>query len=430
MIERYALPRMSALWGEEKRFSTWLKVELLVCEAMAAEGLIPRDAVERIKNRARIDVPRIKEIEKRVKHEVIAFLSAVTETVGDDGRYLHLGVTSSDIMDTSTAVLLREAADVVIADLERLLGVLKEKAWTFKDTVMIGRSHGVHAEPITFGLKMALWYEEAKRNTERVKKARDGISVGKISGAVGTFAHLSPGVEEYVCRHLGLAPDPISNQIIQRDRHAFYLATLALTASSLEKWATEIRHLQRTEVLEVEEPFTEGQMGSSSMPHKRNPVGCENICGLARLVRGFLLSALEDIPLWHERDISHSSVERIILPDSTSLVDFMLTRFTEIMEGLSVYPDTMKKNLDRTRGAIHSERLLLELVKRGVPREKAYESLQKSTLRAWRGEGDFVTLMKEDTIVSSRLSPQEIERACDTDYYLRHIDVIFKRVFS
>ena len=430
MIDRYALPQMSSIWSQENKYRTWLAVELLACEAMVELGMVPRSAFEKIRSSASIDPKRIEELEGKVKHDVIAFLTSITEKTGEEGRFLHLGMTSSDVLDTALAIQMREAAALLIDDLKGLLRVLKEKAEQYKTTVMIGRSHGIHGEPITFGLKMALWYEETKRNLSRMISARETASYGKISGAMGTFAHLPPFVEEYVCSRSGLTPEPVSNQIVQRDRHAQFLVTLAIVAASIEKFATEIRHLQRSEVLEVEEYFDEGQKGSSAMPHKRNPVGCENLCGLSRVVRSNALAAIENIPLWHERDISHSSVERIILPDSTILLDFMLQRFTGILSRLLVYPERMKKNLEQSEGTIYSQKLLLALVQKGMPREAAYELVQRLAMQTHQEGGAFLDRVRRDPAVSSSLTPEEIAACFDPKSFLLHLDVIYKRVFS
>ncbi|MEW6616396.1 MAG: adenylosuccinate lyase [Thermodesulfobacteriota bacterium] len=430
MIPRYTREEMSIIWEAGNRFNKWLKIEMLVCEALAELGEVPQDALKNIKENARFDIKRIEEIEKVTKHDVIAFLTCVGEYVGDDSRYIHMGLTSSDILDTSMAILLREAADIIIADLERMLSVLKKKAYQHKDTVMVGRTHGIHAEPITFGMKMAVWYDETRRNLDRMKKAKDTISYGKISGAVGTFAFIPPFVEEYVCQRSELKPAPISTQIIQRDRYAEYLTTLAIIASSVDKFATEIRHLQRTEVLEAEEFFSGGQKGSSAMPHKRNPVLSENLSGLARVVRSNSLAALENIPLWHERDISHSSVERIILPDSTILVDFMLNRVTSIIGELQVYPENMLKNLHRTHGLIFSQGLLLALTGKGVNREDAYEMVQRNAMKVWKENADFRCLILQDEVIMEHLTESEVEKCFDVNWHLRHRDEIFKRVFG
>ena len=428
MIERYTLPEMGKIWTEENKFKKWLQIEILVAEAQAKLREIPQKAVEVIKKRAKFDLRRILEIESKVKHDVIAFLTCVTENVGEEGRFLHLGLTSSDILDTSLALRMKEASEIIISGLKNLRRALKKKAKKYKKTIMIGRSHGIHAEPITFGLKMALMYSEMSRNLERVKRAKETISYGKISGAVGTFANVNPFVEEYVCKKLNLKPAPISTQILQRDRHAEFLTTLAIVASSLEKFATEIRNLQHTEILEVEEPFTKGQKGSSAMPHKRNPIVCERVAGLARLIRGNALTSLQNITLWHERDISHSSVERIIIPDGTILVDYMLQKFTNVIENLSVYPENMKRNLEKTQGLIFSERILLELVKKGISREEAYELAQKNALRVWEEKGDFKKVILKDKNIRKYLSEKEIKECFDLGYYLKNIDKIFSKL--
>ncbi len=430
MIPRYTRPEMANLWTEKRKYETWLLIELAVCDALAEVGEIPPEASRELRERATFQVERINELEKVTKHDVIAFLSNVGESIGPLSRYLHYGLTSSDILDTSFALLLREASDLILKDIERLLSVLKEKAFQYKETLMIGRTHGVHAEPITFGLKMALWYDEMKRNRFRMERAREAISVGKLSGAVGTFAHLPPSVEEAVCRRLGLKPAPISSQIVQRDHHAEFFMTLALIASSLEKFSVELRHLQRTEVLEAEEFFSKGQKGSSAMPHKRNPISAENLSGLARLVRSYSFAALENIPLWHERDISHSSVERVIGPDATILIDYMLHRFTSLIEHLIVYPEKMKANLEKTGGLIHSEAILLLLTKKGLSREEAYGVVQRNAMKAWEGEGDFKSLLSRDEAIQPFLAPEELEQAFDIRSHLRHIDHIFQRVFG
>lgn len=420
---------MAAIWDPKKKYETWLQIELLACEAMVREGEVPESALETIRAKAKIDTVRIDELEKKVKHDVIAFLSSVTEEVGEEGRFLHWGMTSSDVLDTALAVLMREAADLIIDDLSALLEVLEEKALEHKETIMIGRSHGIHGEPITFGLKMALWHAETRRNLRRMRQARDTISYGKISGAMGTFAHLSPSVEEYVCGKLALKPEPVSNQVVQRDRHAEYVQTLALIAASVEKFATEIRHLQRTEVLEAEEPFEAGQKGSSSMPHKRNPIGSENICGLARVIRSHAAAALENVPLWHERDISHSSVERVILPDSTILLDFILDRFTRMIRRLFVYPDKMTKNLELTGGTIYSQKVLLLLIKKGMKREEAYEIVQEAAMQVFSGGGSFKEILLSHPRMA-QIGPGEMEACFDPREFVRHIETVYKRVFS
>lgn len=430
MIPRYTREEMGKIWEPENRFGKWLDIEILVCEALNKLGEIPNSSLKNIKRNASFDIGRIDEIEREVKHDVIAFLTSVSEHVGDDARYIHMGITSSDILDTSLSLLLKEASLLIIKDIEHLLAVLKKKAFKHKQTVMIGRTHGIHAEPITFGFKMALWYEEMKRNLTRMRRAKENISYGKISGAVGTFAHTSPFVEEYVCKKLGLKPAPVSTQIIQRDRHAEFFATLSIIASSLDKFAQEIRLLQRTEVGEAEEFFSKGQKGSSAMPHKRNPVLSENLSGLARVVRSHALTAFENVALWHERDISHSSAERVIGPDSTILIDFMLNRFASIVEQLVVHPKQMEKNLNLTNGIFFSQAIMLRLVKKGLSREDAYRVVQKSALKAW-GEGkDFKNVIAKDRAIKKYLSKKEIEQSCNMKNYLKHIDDIFLRVFG
>ena len=429
MISRYTRPEMAKLWSLKNKYQKWLEIEILVCEAWAEKGVIPKEALAKIKEKASFSVERIAEIETQVKHDVIAFISNVEENIGPEGRYLHLGLTSSDILDTANAVLLKEAMEIILEDVEEVMSILREQAFAYKDTPMIGRSHGVHAEPITFGLKLALWYEEMRRNKKRLQQAKEDISYGKISGAVGTFAHLEPEIEEYVCPKLGLKPAPITNQIIQRDRYAHYFTVLAILAGTIEKIALEIRHLQRTEVLEVEEPFTKGQKGSSAMPHKRNPIQCENLCGLARLVRTNAIAALENIALWHERDISHSSVERVIMPDSTILSDFMLHRLKKILANMEVYPERMLKNIYLTKGLIFSQALLLALVKKGLPRQKAYEMIQDCAMRVWQGEQDLKTQVLSHKEIKVYLTPAEIEKIFDLKYCLRHVDKIFARIF-
>ena len=421
---------MTAIWSPENRYQTWLDIEILACEAMAERGEIPREALKNIKEKAAFDVDRIDEIEKTTKHDVIAFLTSVTEKVGPDGRFIHRGLTSSDILDTSLAVLLKQAADILLADLDTLLGVLKAKAMEHRNTVMIGRSHGIHAEPITFGLKMALWYAEMARNRERMVRARETISTGKLAGAVGTFSFVDPSIEVYVCRKLGLNPAPVSSQILQRDRHAEYFTTLAIIASSLDKFAQEIRLLQRTEVGEAEEYFSPGQKGSSAMPHKRNPVLSENISGLSRLMRSYALSALEDVALWHERDISHSSVERVIGPDATILLDFMLGRFTGLVERLVVYPQRMLANLGMTKGVIFSQMVLLKLIEKGITREDAYAIVQRNAMKSWQEGTEFKDLLLADSEVTSRLRPEDLAPAFRIENFLTQVDYIFGRVFE
>ncbi|MEO5656156.1 MAG: adenylosuccinate lyase [Nitrospiria bacterium] len=430
MIERYSLPAMRRLWTATHKYETWLRVELLACDAMAAEGRIPPDAVETIRSRARIDVSRIDELERTTQHDVLAFVSAVAETVGPEGRYLHEGLTSSDVLDTALAVVLKEATAILRDDLSKLHAVLHDLAHRHRETIMIGRSHGVHGEPITFGVKMAIWYDEVSRHRRRLDQAEQEISVGKLSGSMGTFAHLPPSIEARVCEALGLAPDPVSNQVVQRDRHAAYLSVLSLIAASLDKFAVEIRHLQRTEVLEAEEYFAAGQKGSSSMPHKRNPIASENVSGLARVVKANAQAALDNVALWHERDISHSSVERIILPDTTMLLDYMLQRMASLLERLQVYPERMRKNLELTGGLVFSQRILLELVKRGASRDDAYVVVQGLAMRAWKGEGTFIELVRADRTVAAHLDHAALDACFDPVYYLRHLDEIYGRVFG
>ncbi len=430
MIPRYSREKMTYIWSPENRFQKWLDIEILACEALAAKGRIPAESLNTIKEKAGFDIPRIDEIEETVKHDVIAFLTSVSEKVGPDSRYIHMGLTSSDILDTSLAVLLKEASELILEDIDSLLVVLKEKAFEHKDTVMIGRSHGIHAEPVTFGLKMALWYQEMQRNRARIESARETISCGKIAGAVGTFSFIDPSVEEYVCEKLGLKPAPISTQIVQRDRHAEYFSALAITASSLEKFSTEIRHLQRTEVREAEEFFSPGQKGSSAMPHKRNPVLSENMSGLARLIRSYALAAMEDVPLWHERDISHSSVERVIAPDATILLDFMLGRFTGVVKKLLVYPDRMMANLNMTRGLVFSQMVLLKCIEKGLSREDSYAIVQRNAMRSWSEGIEFKGLLLDDEQVMSYLSMEDIDGVFRLENFLGQVDYIFDRVFG
>ena len=430
MIARYTRQEMGRLWEPESRFRKWLTVEIAACEAWAELGKIPKRSLETIKRKAGFDIARIDEIEAVVKHDVIAFLTSVAEQVGPDSRYVHKGLTSSDIVDTAQSLLMKEAAGIIIKDIKVLMAVLKEKAFAYKDTVCIGRSHGVHAEPMTFGLKFALWYQEAKRNLERMEKARKMISIGKFSGAVGTFSNIPVAIEEKVCRKLGLRPEPVATQVVQRDRHAEYLSTLAIIAASIEKIVTEIRHLQRTEVLEAEEPFAKGQKGSSAMPHKRNPVGSENLSGLARVVRGNAMAAYENVALWHERDISHSSVERVIIPDSTILVDYMLNRLTGILSGLQVYPERMKENMGRSYGLYNSQNVLLNLTEKGMTREDAYALVQKNAMMSWKKKKDFKSLLLKDRDIRKYLSQKELHDIFELKHYFRNINYIFTRVFG
>lgn len=430
MIERYSRPEMARIWEPRNRYQKWLDIEIYACEAHAELGNIPPDAVERIKEKADFDVDRIDEIERTVKHDVIAFLTSVADYIGDDSRFVHLGLTSSDVLDTSFAMLLAEASDLIIDDIKRLMEVIKRRAHEHKDTPMMGRSHGIHAEPVTFGIKMALWYDEMKRNLRRMEAARETVAYGKISGAVGTFANIDPRVEEYVCSKAGLKPAPCSTQVIQRDRHAEFFSTLAIIATSIEKFAVEIRHLQRTEVLEAEEFFSKGQKGSSAMPHKRNPVLSENLTGLARLMRGYAVSALENVPLWHERDISHSSVERVIGPDATICLDFMLNRAIGLIDNLVVYPENMMRNLNLMRGLIFSQRVLLKLATAGASREKAYELVQRNAMKVWEQGKDFQEELLADNEVRGFLPEDEIREAFDLNYHLKHVNTIFTRVFG
>jgi adenylosuccinate lyase len=430
MIERYTLPKMAKIWEPHNRFAKWLQVEILVCEAMAKEGMIPKKSAENIKKKAKFSVDRIQEIEEEVKHDVIAFLTNVEEQVGQDARFIHMGLTSSDILDTALALQLKEAMQIIIDDVGSLLVVLKEKAFEHKNTVMIGRSHGIHAEPITFGLKLAVWYSEMKRNLTRLEQALDVVSYGKISGAVGTFANIPPRIEKYVCTHLGLKPAEISTQIVQRDRHAHYFTALAILAGSIEKIAVEIRHLQRTEVGEVEEAFAPGQKGSSAMPHKKNPIGSENLSGLARLVRSNSIAAMEDMPLWHERDISHSSVERVIAPDSTILIDYMLNRLTRMIKNLVVNKDTMARNLEKLKGLIFSQQVLLALIAKECSRQHAYSLTQRISLQAWNTGEDFKPLLLSDPDVQNYLDSKQIEEIFSLNYHLKHVEEIFARVFQ
>lgn len=429
MITRYSRPEMSSIWSDESKYKNWLRVEIAVCEAWAENGKIPKEAVKNIKTKAGFDIARIDELEKELKHDVIAFLTSVSEHVGENSRFIHLGLTSSDVLDTALALQLKDSSEILIKDIEMVLEVLKRRAFEHKDTVMIGRTHGIHAEPKTLGLVFALWYDEMKRNLERMTRAKDVISVGKISGAVGTFANVPPNVEEAACEKLGLKAAPISTQVVQRDIHAEYFLTLSLIASTIEKISVEIRHFQRTEVLELEEPFGKGQKGSSAMPHKRNPILSENLCGLSRLVRSYAISALENIPLWHERDISHSSVERVIGPDGNILLDFMLNRLHYLLDGLQVYPENMEKNIWLTRGLVFSQKVLLKLVDKGFSREDAYKIVQNKAMETWKG-ADFKELLANDESIKDSLTHEEIEECFDVTADLKNVDSIFKRVFE
>lgn len=430
MIERYTLPKMGKIWEPHNKFSKWLQVEIAVCEAMAQEKIIPEKSLENIKKNAAFSIKRINEIEEKVKHDVIAFLTNVEENVGPDARFIHMGLTSSDILDTAFAMQLREAMEIIIDDVRNFLDVLRERAFEHKNTVMIGRSHGIHAEPITFGLKLTVWYSEMERNLKRLEDALEVISYGKISGAVGTFANISPKIEELACRKLGLKPADVSTQIVQRDRHAQYFSALAILAGTLEKISIEIRHLQRTEVSEVEEAFSKGQKGSSAMPHKKNPIGSENIAGLARLVRSNSIASLENIALWHERDISHSSVERVIGPDSTILGNYMLSRLTRMIKNLVINKDAMLKNLDASMGLIFSQQLLLALVNKGCARQEAYSLIQRVALDSWSNKKHFKELLLNDSGIKIFFSKEEIEEIFSLDYHLKYVEEIFDRVFK
>ncbi len=421
---------MSAIWAEQRRFETWLAVELAAADTMAEAGIVPADAARELREKASVDIARIDEIEQTTQHDVIAFTTAVAERVGPAARWLHFGLTSSDVVDTALALQMREACDLILEDLDELAAAIKVRAFEHKRMPMMGRTHGVHAEPMTFGLKLALWYAEVQRDLVRVRRAREAVSVGKISGAVGTFAHLPPEIEAGVCARLGLTPDAISTQVVQRDRHAELMTTLAITAASLEKFALEIRGLQKTELGEVEEPFGKGQKGSSAMPHKRNPVGCEQVCGLARIVRANALAALENVALWHERDISHSSVERVILPDSFLALDHMIRRFTRIVAGMVAYPERMLENIGRSRGVIFSGQVLLELARRGLSREQAYLWVQRNAMRSFHEQRDFRELLLADADIMGVLSREEIDRTFSLDEQLRHVDTLFTRVFG
>ena len=428
MITRYTRPEMGNIWTEENKFQTWLDIEILACEAQAELGVIPKDAVNTIRAKAKFYVKRIDEIEAEVKHDVIAFLTNVGEYVGQDSRFIHLGMTSSDILDTGLSLQMKQSAELLLNGLHALSEVLARRAKEFKYTITIGRTHGIHAEPTTFGLKLALWYDETKRNIRRLEQAKETISYGQISGAVGTYDHLDPFVEKYVCDKLGLKPAAISTQILQRDLHAEFLTTLAIIGGSLEKFATEIRHLQRTEVLEVEEYFSKGQKGSSAMPHKRNPVKSERVAGLARILRGNAQAAMENISLWHERDISHSSVERVIVPDSCIVIDYMIAQFTEIVDKLVVYPESMKKNLDLTHGLIFSQEVLLALTKKGMKREDAYAAVQRHAMDVWQSQKSFKEVLKSDTIITAYLDEKEIDDLFALSKSIRNVDHIFEKV--
>ncbi len=428
MIERYAREEMSAIWSEENQFQAWLEVELAACWAWSKIGKIPSEDVDKLYENATFDVDRIHEIEKKTRHDVVAFTRSVSESLGDEKKWVHYGLTSTDVVDTANGYRLKQANTLLKKGLDRFLEALREKAREHKFTVMMGRTHGVHAEPTTFGLKCALWYAEMKRNIDRFEAAAKDVEFGKLSGAVGTFANIPTEVETYTCEKLGISPAPISTQTLQRDRHAFYMATLAVIGSTMEKIAVEIRHLQRTELREAEEFFRKGQKGSSAMPHKRNPVSSENITGCSRVLRGYMMSAYENIPLWHERDISHSSVERIILPDATILLDYMLNRFSGVIEKLMVYPENMKKNMDKTHGLVFSQRLLLMLIDKGISRELAYDTVQPLAMEAWENHKPFRPLVEADKTIKENLTPDEIESAFDLAHHTRRVDEIFERV--
>jgi adenylosuccinate lyase len=421
---------MAKIWEPENKFQKWLDVEIAACEAWAELGEIPKKSLAVIKKKAKFSIRRIDKIEEKVKHDVIAFLTSVAENVGPDSRFIHKGLTSSDIGDTALALMMREAADIIINDIKELMKVLKANARKYKATLQMGRSHGIHAEPTTFGLTFALWYEEMKRNLVRMETARDTINYGQLSGPVGTFSSLPTSIETYVCKKLKLKADPIVTQVIQRDRHAEYMNTLALIAGAIEKMAVEMRHLQRTEVLEAEEPFAKGQKGSSAMPHKRNPIGSENLSGLARIVRSNSIAAMENMPLWHERDISHSSVERVIIPDSTILINYMLVRLTGILKGIQVYPQRMKENIDRSYGLYSSQRILLILTEKGMSREDSYRVVQTQAMKSWKERVPFKDLLKEDEVVAKYLTAKEIDNLFDMKFYTRNVDYIFNRVFG
>ena len=428
MIEKYSLPQMKEIWSEENKYKKWLEIEIAVCQAKSELGEIPAEAAVKIEKDASLDLARIKEIEKTTRHDMLAFIESINEDLGNESKYVHQGLTSSDIKDTARALQMKESVELILEDLNKMKKILAEKAIVHKKTIMIGRTHGVHAEPITWGLKMALWYEEIKRHIKRMKNVLEVVSVGQISGAVGTYTSVSPKIEEKVCEKLELKPAPISNQIMQRDRQADFLNNLALIAASLEKFATEIRNLQRTDILEVEEGFRKGQKGSSAMPHKKNPIVCERITGLARVVRGNVVPGLENISLWHERDLTHSSVERVVLPDSSILVDYGLQKFKNVLEELKINKDNMKKNIDRTHGLVFSQRVMLALVDKGLKREEAYNLAQRNALKAWENEENYKDLIKKDNEISKYLNEKEIEKVFDYNYYLKEIDNIFTRL--
>lgn len=427
MIERYSREEMANIWTERNRFEAWLEVEILACEAWSKLGHIPEEDVKLIRQNAKVDVDRAKEIEQETRHDVVAFTRQVSETLGEERKWVHYGLTSTDVVDTALSYVIKQANEIIEKDLERFLEVLKNKAIEHKTTLMMGRTHGVHAEPTTFGIKMALWYTEMKRNLERFKRVREEIEVGKMSGAVGTFANIPPEIEEHVCTELGLGCAPVSTQTLQRDRHAYYIATLGLIATSIEKFAVEVRGLQKTETREVEEAFAKGQKGSSAMPHKRNPIGSENVTGLARVIRGYITTAYENVPLWHERDISHSSAERIMLPDVTIALDYALNRFTNIIDRLTVYPENMKRNIDKTFGLIYSQRVMLTLINKGMVREEAYDIVQPKAMESWETQTPFRTLVEQDEKITNLLSADELDECFDEKHHLNQVDTIFRR---
>ncbi|MEW9701904.1 adenylosuccinate lyase [Paenibacillus sp. SI8] len=428
MIERYTRPEMARIWTEENKFQAWLEVEILSCEAWSELGVIPKEDVKVLRENASFNIDRIYEIEQETRHDVIAFTRAVSETLGAERKWVHYGLTSTDVVDTALGYLLRQANEILDKDIQNFIEILRNKAIEHKDTAMMGRTHGVHAEPTTFGLKMALWYEEMKRNLERFRFAAAGVQFGKISGAVGTYANIDPFVEQYVCGKLGTAPAPISTQTLQRDRHAEYMATLALVATSLDKFATEIRALQKSEFREVEEPFAKGQKGSSAMPHKRNPIGCESISGLSRVIRGHMISAYENVTLWHERDISHSSVERVILPDATQLLNYMLNRLGNIIKNLTVFPENMKRNMRSTYDVPFSGRVLTKLIDKGFSREQAYDTVQPRAMQAWEEQRSFRDIVENAEVITGALSAEEIADCFDPSWHLKHVDTIFDRL--
>lgn len=428
MIERYTRPEMAAIWTEEHKFKAWLEVELCACEAWAELGVIPKEDAAKLRENASFSLERIYEIEQETRHDVIAFTRAVSETLGPERKWVHYGLTSTDVVDTALGYLLKQANEILEQDLLRFIDILKEKALEHKDTVMMGRTHGVHAEPTTFGLKLALWHEEMKRNLERFRNAAERVQYGKLSGAVGTYANIDPFVEQYVCEKLGIKPAPISTQTLQRDRHAEYMSVIALIATSIEKFATEIRALQKSEFREVEEAFAKGQKGSSAMPHKRNPIGCENMTGLARVIRGYMITAYENVPLWHERDISHSSTERIILPDATILLNYMLNRFGNIVKNLTVFPENMKRNMKRTYDVPFSGRVMTKLIDKGFSREQAYDTVQPLAMTAWNEQRSFREIVESNEEINKHLSPEEIADCFDPSWHLKHVDTIFKRI--